>query len=277
MKVSITTILGLIFSLAMLLTGILSVTGRLEFYELFPFLDNFRSFNLPSLLIVLGGVLNSMFIMYPGRYVGKAWVSLIHLVTQSKYGPSTLQGDIDQVIQWSERIQENKTRASSEIQDENEGEFAGYLFSLVNTKYSTENIRNLSENNIEETYTRKMVTVNVLSSMGNSSPAFGMFGTLFGLIVMLGQLDNPAEMGPGLAAALITTLYGISLAHLIFFPLSRKLKNLAQIERFRDYLIMEGVLLINDDQSSFFIEDKLNSFLHREMSSDDDSGTKKAA
>lgn len=280
MKLSISTIFGIIVSLAMLLTGVFSITGRIDIYEIMPVLQDYHFLNLPSLFIVLGGILNSIFIMYPGRYVAKAWGSIFHLFTQSKTKAKTLQDDVKRVISWSQRIKQDKMNAYTQIQDENHKEVAGFLFSLVSTKYSNEEIREFGENSIEEQLNRKLVTVEVLSSMGTTSPAFGMFGTLFGLIIMLSQLDNPSEMGPGLAAALITTLYGISLAHLIFFPLARKLRNLAQIERFRDYLILEGVLLINENKSPFYIQDKLSSFLQRDSSIGEDEvegSAKKAA
>ena len=82
---------------------------------------------------------------------------------------------------------------------------------------------------------------------------------------MLGQLENPSGMGPGLAAALITTLYGISLARFIFYPMAEKLKNIAQQNRYREYFMLEGVLLINSKKSSFYIQDKLKTYLRRDL------------
>lgn len=224
-------------------------------------------------MIVLGGVLNSLFVMYPGRYVMWALGSIYHLFTRSTINLQTLKEDIRQILEWNKRINDNKLQALNKLQEEHEGELSAYLFTLMSTNYSTEEIRTLSETVIEEHYDRGLITVEVLDSMGSSSPAFGMFGTLFGLIVMLGDLQNPAQMGPGLATALITTLYGISLAYLICFPIARKLRNLAQIKRFREYLILEGVLMINEGNSPFFIQDKLNAFLRREYTFDQEATT----
>ncbi len=271
MKFSITTVLGVLFSLSMVTFGVLEITGQISLAELAPFMEPYQFLNLPSLSIVLGGVLNGVFIMYPGRYVMRALGSIYHLFTRSRINLETLKEDIRKVLQWSNQIQDDKLSTLNRIQEEYDGELPGFLFSLMSTNYSTEDIRELGETNIEEHYDREMIVVEVLSTMGSTSPAFGMFGTLFGLIVMLGELQNPAAMGPGLASALITTLYGISIAHLICYPIARKLRNLAQMKRFREYLMLEGVLLINEGKSPFYIQDNLNAFLKRDYSFDQEA------
>lgn len=268
MKFSITTTLGVLFSLGLVIFGVLEIVGIIELNNIAPVLEQYQYLNIPSLAIVLGGVLNSLFVMYPGRYVLWALGSIYHLFTRSNINLPTLKNDIREVLSWNKRINESKVQALNTLQEEYDGEFPSYLFALMSTNYSTEQMRKLAETAIEEHYDRGLITVEVLDSMGSSSPAFGMFGTLFGLIVMLGDLQNPAQMGPGLATALITTLYGISLAYLICFPIARKLRNLAQIQRFREYMVMEGVLMINEGKSPFFIQDKLNAYLRREYTFD---------
>lgn len=271
MKFSITTTLGVLFSLGLVGFGVLEIVGVIELSNIAPVLERYQYLNIPSLAIVLGGVLNSLFIMYPGRYVMWALGSIYHLFTRSNINLPTLKSDIREILSWNKRINESKVQALNALQEEYDGEFPSYLFALMSTNYSTEQMRKLSETAIEEHYDRGLITVEVLDSMGSSSPAFGMFGTLFGLIVMLGDLQNPAQMGPGLATALITTLYGISLAYLVCFPIARKLRNLAQIKRFREYMIMEGVLMINEGKSPFFIQDKLNAYLRREYTFDQEA------
>lgn len=271
MKFSITTALGVLVSLGLVTFGVLEITGQFDLTQVAPFLEPYEFLNIPSLSIVVGGVLNGTFVMYPGRYVMNALGSIYHLFTRSTIKLDTLKQDIRNILSWKEQIQDDKLSALNRIQEEYDGKLPGFLFSLMSTNYSTEEIRELGEANIEEHYDREMIVVEVLTTMGSTSPAFGMFGTLFGLIVMLGELQNPAQMGPGLASALITTLYGISIAHLICYPIARKLRNLAQMKRFREYLILEGVLLINEGKSPFFIQDKLNAFLKRDYSFDQEA------
>lgn len=271
MKFSITTLLGVSVSLALVAFGVFEITGQIDLAEIAPFLVTYEFLNLPSLFIVLGGVLFGMFVMYPGRYVLRALGSIYHLVTRSRIKLDTLKKDIRNVLSWTRQLKGDKLDALKRFQKEYDGELQGFLFSLMSTNYSSEDIRELGENTIEEHYDREMIVVEVLTTMGSSAPAFGMFGTLFGLIVMLGELQNPAQMGPGLASALITTLYGISMAHLICYPIARKLRNLAQMKRFREYMILEGILLINEGKSPFYIQDKLNSYLKRDYSFDQEA------
>ena len=276
MKFSLATTIGVLVSFSLVLFGVFEIVGIIDLKQIAPFLDRYQFLNLPSLFIVLGGVLNSLFIMYPGRYVVKALGSVYHLFTRSTIDLNTLKANIREILSWNKRISENKVQALNSLQEEYAGKLPAYLFTLVSTNYSSEDIRELSETAIEEHYNRGLITVEVLDSMGGSSPAFGMFGTLFGLIVMLGDLQNPANMGPGLATALITTLYGITLAYLVFFPIARKLRNLAQMSRFQEMMMLEGVLMIKEGKSPMFIQDKLNAYLRRECSFNPEETAKEA-
>ncbi len=265
MRLSLTNLLGVIFSVGMLVFGVTEITGTTNVIDSIPGLSNYRFLNLPSLFIVLGGVLNAVFITYQPRYVGKAFGSIFLLFSQSKTSAKTLTTDLESILDWNDQIKANRVQALSKLEDEHASDVSGYLFSLLSTNYTNEDIQEFGANHVEEQYFRKMVVVDVLRAMGGAAPSFGMFGTLFGLIVMLGQLENPSGMGPGLAAALITTLYGISLARFIFYPIAEKIKNVAQMNKFREYFILEGILMINDKKSSFYIQDKMSTYLQRDF------------
>lgn len=268
MRLSLTNILGVLFSLGMLIFGVMEVVGTTTYIESIPMLSQYQFLNIPSFFIVMGGVLNAVFITYQPRYVGRAFFSIFYMFSQAKTNANVLQDDLDNILEWNEEVRDNKVQALSKLEEEHQGEVTGFLFSLVSTNYNNEEIRDFGSNNIEEHYYRQLVVVDVLRAMGGAAPSFGMFGTLFGLIVMLGELENPSAMGPGLAAALITTLYGISLARFVFYPIAEKVKNVAQMNRFREYFILEGVLLINEKKSSFYIKDKLKTYLQRDFESE---------
>ncbi|MDR9416657.1 MAG: MotA/TolQ/ExbB proton channel family protein [Gracilimonas sp.] len=270
MRLSLTNILGVLFSLSVLVFGVTEVTGATTYIESIPALSQYQFLNIPSFFIVIGGVLNAVFITYQPRYVGKAFFSLFYFFSQSKTSATVLEKDLENILNWNEDIRDNRVQALSKLEEEHQGEISGFLFSLVSTNYDNEEIRDFGSNNIEEHYYRSLVVVDVLRAMGGAAPSFGMFGTLFGLIVMLGELENPSAMGPGLAAALITTLYGISLARFVFYPVAEKIKNVAQMNRFREYFILEGVLLINEKKSSFYIKDKLKTYLQRDFDSEEE-------
>jgi chemotaxis protein MotA len=267
MRLSITNILGVIISIGMLIFGITETLKISAVLSNIPILTKYTFLNLPSLFIVLGGILNAVFITYQPRYVGQAFYSILYLFSQSKSSARILEHDLGEMLTWSDYIKSDRLKALGRLEEEHEGEVAGYLFSLMSTNYSTDDIKEFGTNHIEEHYFRQLITVDVLRAMGGAAPSFGMFGTLFGLVVMLGQLENPSGMGPGLAAALITTLYGISLARFIFYPVAEKIKNVAQLNRFREYFILEGILLINEKKSSFYLQDRLSTYLRRDFKS----------
>jgi len=265
MRLSLTNILGVIFSIGILAFGITEITNVTSVLSSIPALSNYTFLNLPSLFIVLGGILNAVFITYQPRYVGQAFGSIFYLFSQAKTTSRTLESDLGEMLTWNDQIKNDRVNSLSRLENEHTGEVSGYLFSLMSTNYSNDDIRDFGSNHIEEQYFRQLVVVDVLRAMGAAAPSFGMFGTLFGLVVMLGQLENPSGMGPGLAAALITTLYGISLARFIFYPIADKIKNIAQLNRFREYFLLEGILLINEKKSTFYLQDRLSTYLRRDF------------
>ena len=98
--------------------------------------------------------------------------------------------------------------------------------------------------------------------MGAAAPAFGMIGTLVGLIIMLDNMGgDPSSLGKGLAVALLTTLYGVLFSRIIFLPAATKILQREEIIRFRNYLIAEGLSLLADKKSPRYIQDRMNSYL----------------
>lgn len=265
MRLSVTNILGVVVSISMVAIGITETIGTTSYIGLVPSLSQYTFLNLPSLFIVLGGILNAVFITYQPRYVGKALLSIFHLFSQTRSNNRLLQNDLQNILHWNDAIRQNRIQALNNLQDEQEKEISSYLFSLMATNYSNEEIREFGASNIEETYYHNMMVVEVLRSMGAAAPSFGMFGTLLGLVIMLGELENPSAMGPGLATALITTLYGISLARFILYPVADKLKNTAHMNQFRQRFVLEGILLINAKKTNFYIRDKLSAYLIKDL------------
>lgn len=98
--------------------------------------------------------------------------------------------------------------------------------------------------------------------MGGDSPAFGMLGTLIGLVIMLGNMSSdPSAIGPSMAVALITTFYGIILARIFFIPAATKVIARNNVSMFKYNLQMEGLVLLAERKSPRYIQDKINSFV----------------
>jgi chemotaxis protein MotA len=102
---------------------------------------------------------------------------------------------------------------------------------------------------------------NMLDQAGKYAPAFGMIGTLLGLVMMLGSMSEPDAIGPGMAVALLTTLYGAVLANVVFLPLAEKLGELARRRRQTNEAIIRGVIAIQSGDSPRMVRQKLAAYL----------------
>ena len=101
----------------------------------------------------------------------------------------------------------------------------------------------------------------MLDQMGTFAPAFGMIGTLVGLVQMLQNLSDPTSIGQGMATALLTTLYGAMLANMLFLPLAGKLEVRAKQEALLRELMIEGIVAIQSGEKPQLIKEKLKGFL----------------
>lgn len=260
MRISFLNIFCFFISLLILVWGSLLVIGVTEYNLISP---AYEFLNLPSLAIVFGGIMTGVFITFPFKKVLQALRESLHLFSHSNITDELLKKDIEKILDWHKRIRENKMLTISELSEQYNGQFEGYLFSVLDTNYSTEELRELGEINIEENLSRQHQITQIITYMGRTAPVFGMLGTLFGLIVMLSGFNEVESMLTGLAAALMTTFYGIIIGNLIFIPMARKMNNSASLQYFREKLILEGIILIEEQKSSLHIYDKLQAHMRR--------------
>lgn len=101
----------------------------------------------------------------------------------------------------------------------------------------------------------------IIEKAGEYAPAWGMIGTLIGLVIMLQNLNDPSTLGPSMAIALLTTLYGTVLANLVFLPMAAKLENKTDQEVFIKQIVVEGVIGVQSGQNPKILEEKLSAFI----------------
>jgi chemotaxis protein MotA len=228
--------------------------------------DNYIVFvSLAAMILVLGGTLASTFISYEFQYVLDGLRGILRAFKIDRRGRTRLNAEVGRVIRWAYLVQKDgiiSLDAEAKKTPGWDGGFLGFGVELITTGYNGEKVQSILGNVIESTYERNMVGAQVLRSMAVASPAFGMVGTLIGLIIMLDNMgDDPSQIGAGLAVALVTTLYGIMLARLIFAPAAAKLQQREEIFRFRNYMIVEGLSMLADEASPRHIQDHMNSYL----------------
>ena len=126
---------------------------------------------------------------------------------------------------------------------------------------SPELIKDILTTDLAFMESRHSLGQSVLTAMGTYSPAFGMIGTLVGMIHMLTTMDDPSQIGHGMAVALLTTLYGALLANCFFLPCAGKLKVRTGNEMLLKELIIEGILSIQAGDNPRIVEQKLKAFI----------------
>lgn len=122
-------------------------------------------------------------------------------------------------------------------------------------------VRNALEKDIALTEERHKTGIGIFKAMGDVAPAMGMIGTLVGLVAMLSNMDDPKSIGPSMAVALLTTLYGAVIANMIAIPMADKLALRMNEELLNRNLIMDAVLAIQDGQNPRVIEGFLKNYI----------------
>lgn len=244
------------------LAGVLFGFG-LFFASIFMSTDNYMAFlSLSSTLMVFGGTLAASYISYQPRYVWLAIKAIGQMFQKPKMSRELLNREIKRIIVWSKLIQSKGLLAMEDEAKKTREPLTRFGATLVSSGYKPEDVREMMETAMETQFERSTIQVDILKTMASTSPAFGMIGTLVGLVVMLQSLGNDiSSLGTGLAVALLTTLYGVLFARLVFLPAALKLQQKEEINHFRNQLVVEGISLLAEKQRPRFIQDKLNSYL----------------
>ncbi|MFQ5649083.1 MAG: motility protein A [bacterium] len=217
-----------------------------------PFID------IPSLLIVLGGTFSAALVNFPFQDV----MGLMK-VTQKvlKEDPITPEKYIEQIVLISKKARTNGLLAIEEDLDKVDQDFMKVTLQHVVNGTEAEDLSNIMEAELAIMTERHKTGQKIFMAMGAYCPAFGMIGTLVGLILMLQNLEDPSSVGPGMAMAMVTTFYGSLFANLFFIPMSGKLKVRSEQEiRFKEMLLM-GILAVQAEESPRVIQTKLQSYL----------------
>jgi len=122
-------------------------------------------------------------------------------------------------------------------------------------------IEQVCRTELESTDLRHATGSGLFDTMGRTAPVFGMMGTLIGLATMLGRMDDPSQIGPGVAVALLATLYGLVVAHVFCLPLARKLTHRSGEELLYKTMALAGVLSIQAGDHPRMVEQRLRAYL----------------
>ncbi|GHB26996.1 motility protein A [Salinicola rhizosphaerae] len=218
-------------------------------------------FNLPGLAIVVTGTLAASFISYPLREM-KRLCGQIAVVFRREAHERELDNDLQQLIDMSRHWSRGNIRAIEDALQNVTNPFLRTGMQMVIANTREEEIREMLRWRMVRVKARERIEAQILRTMAVYAPAFGMLGTLVGLINMLEviQAGDLAVIGPRLAVALMSTFYGILLANLVFKPIAVKLERRTEARLMAMALILEGVTMVSKRRLPAFIEEALNTY-----------------
>ena len=220
--------------------------------------------NVPSLLIVFGGTIAATVLRFQLSAVMSSFIIGGKIAfTQKKLNPREV---IDEVARLADIIRKSGPLGLEgvDIEDEFLAKGAQYIADGYEGSFIVESLERERDLTLERLEEGKRF----FKAMGDSAPAFGMIGTLVGLVQMLSTMDDPSTIGPSMAVALLTTLYGALIANLMCLPIAEKLDAKFKAEQVHLTLAIDGITQIRENKSPDIIKEMLIAYLPEKMRAD---------
>ena len=259
------TLLGLVAGIGIIVVGIIQSGG-----------DLFWFYNFNSVLIVLGGTLAATLVALPLKAVGNIFNILKKVFIGEQYD---YIGTIDEIVEKAQKSRKDGLLSlEADLPNMKAGFFKNGIELAINERESSRlrTFLNLEMNNIQS---RHIAGQELFLYMGTYAPAFGMLGTVLGLIVMMNNFagsgeessasydvaEKFAQLLSGMGLALITTFYGVFMANMIFLPIGGKLKRKSENEMMLKNIVVEGIISIHAREHPILIKEKLMTFVPYSM------------
>lgn len=250
---NLSTIIGIISGVAVLSFATLLGGGTFVIF-----------FNIPGLLIVIGGVAAASIISLPIRDIPDLFRAFLSIFRKESV---RLEAYIPEILTLASMARKGVLELEKEIKNIKHP-FLRDAIQMIVDNYTDKEIREILESRIINYQLRKQSQPDVFRTMSLLAPAFGMIGTLFGLCMALSNMKLKGSMeklGPSMAIALTTTLYGALLANFLFKPVAEKIERKTEEKVLLFTMIMESVIMIYKKRHPFKIEDFLNGFIRPGM------------
>ena len=214
--------------------------------------------NFPSMMVVVGGTVGAIVVGFP-----LAMTTKVHTIILKAFfaKPSDVGEIIRDMVRFAEVARREGILALEGLIEEMKEPFIVRGVKMAVDGTDPELIKEIMDTELEALMDRHGQAKGILDAVGKYAPAFGMIGTLLGLIFMLQNMDDPAAIGPGMAVALITTLYGAIVANVATGPLADKLSARDTEEVLTKTVIIAGVMSIQSGDNPRVVESKLVTYL----------------
>ncbi|MGI5962439.1 MAG: motility protein A [Lawsonibacter sp.] len=249
---------GVLLAIFFVMFGIVIDLGNTPWLNL----DDLKLFLDPaSVLIALGGTLAVVVACYPKEV--RSVIKHFKIMLRTKaFDP---EANIEELIELAQIARKNGLLALEEKANEQKDPFFKQAIMLIVDATDPERVRSILTNDIEQTSERHQEVIAMYERGSNAAPAFGMVGTLIGLIKMLYNLEaaDMSSIGPDMGVALITTFYGSLLAHVVFNPIAANLTARDEEEVVCREIIMEGIMAIQSGENPKFLRERLMTFMNQ--------------
>ncbi len=243
---SIATLLGFIVAIGIVITAMAMGPSILMFVD------------VPSMLIVIGGTAATTLVRYSISEVGNAF-ALQFKVLKIGSEDKDITSLIDKTV---EMLQVSRKKGILALENYDvDNEFFQRGIQMLVDGYKPEQVKKILQEEHDLYMKRSDIGAGVFSAIADTAPAFGMIGTLVGLVQMLGNLSDPNAIGPAMAVALLTTLYGAMIAQLYASPVADKIKMTAEEAEFLHQFIIEAVDTIAQGVNPGMAKDILSVYL----------------
>ncbi len=256
------TILGLATGLAMVIAAMISGGDALPFMH------------IPSLLITFGGTLSAVLIHFPASRVLSAFAIARNCFVTTLPVPSAL---VTRFRTFALTARRSGILALEDLAKKDSDSFVRLGLELVASGCEPSNLRDTLQREVNAIEQRHVSGRRLFEVMASAAPAWGMTGTLIGLVQMLRSLDDPRQVGAGLAMALLTTLYGALFANLFCVPIAGKLETRHLEEVMIRQAMMEGFMALLEDHSPGIVEERLRAWVPPQQRTDTAIETARAA
>jgi chemotaxis protein MotA len=242
----IATILGIVMGFAFVMAAICMHGSLAEFVD------------VPGAMVAFGGSTSALFIMFPMKKVLGVFGVVKNCFFHKLPEPSTVAVRLTQLATLARR--DGLLALERELAEIKDPFLVRGLEMVIDgtTKEKLQDVLALELTYIQE---RHGFGKKIFDQLGASLPAFGMVGTLIGLIQMLGSLDDPSKIGAGMAVAMVTTFYGAFVANMVYLPMAGKLEARSKEETLLRELIIRGLAALVDGEPPRSMESKLKAFL----------------
>jgi len=223
--------------------------------------------NTPSLLVVLGGTfLVTMMKFSLGSFLRATKIAVKAFI----YRPTSAEELIENAVELAKTARQGGLLAleDAEVPDD----FMKSGLALLVDGHPADVVRSMLTKDLQMTLKRHSDGQDIFKAIGDVGPAMGMIGTLIGLVQMLSNMDDPKQIGPAMAVALLTTLYGAILANMVALPIADKLAVRSREENNSKSLIIDALLGIQAGQNPRVIENMLQTYLPRSKRQQDEAG-----